>query len=112
MKRTVAVALCLCLFITGCGLSKQIVASSHRGKLAKLEKGMTKEAVKKTMGRPEKTETYKEREFWFYYTAELEIPDVVHGVMTRSDSDYTPLGFFNDMLEGWGRDYYREKKIQ
>ena len=112
MKRIAILLLCLCIFLSGCGLSKQIVSGGNRNQLTRLEKGLTKAEVRAIMGKPYKTELHEGAEYWFYYTAELDAMDIIHGVMTRSEADFTPIGFVNDVVDGWGRRYYNEKRMR
>ena len=57
------------------------------------------------MGNPYKTEFYqvegKPLEFWLYLTEGKNIYD-----HTLRDSNFTPLAFEDNMLTGWGRNYY------
>ncbi len=54
------------------------------------------------MGEPYKTESYqiegKTLEFWLYLTERI---DSIPG-----DSNFTPLAFEDNILAGWGRNYY------
>ncbi len=100
----------LMLFLCGCGTLQQgvlvggFVADTNRNKLDKLEVGMTKEQVKGVMGQPYKREAYGGVEYWLYLTDHPgynQIPD---------DSSYTPIAFVNGKVDGWGRNYYQERK--
>ncbi len=69
-----------------------------------LKIGLSKEEVLSVMDRPYKTESYqvgqKTLEFWLYLTEGKP----VYGSL--GDSNFTPLAFENDVLTGWGRNYY------
>jgi len=110
MKKALILIICFCLLVSGCGIKRGLTSNTNRTNLSKLEVGMTKEEVTKIMKVPFKTETFKGREFWFYYTAELETADLIHGVVYKRKTDFTPIGLINGKVEGWGLDYYKDKK--
>lgn len=103
MKKILGLILCSCLFISGCGVARGITAMTNRDKLDRLEIGMTKEEVKELMGKPYKREAYQEVEYWLYYT-EWQ-PD---GYTT--DDEFTPVAFIDGKVDGWGRNYYQDRK--
>ena len=67
---------------------------------------MTKKEVIDLMGKPSKTEAYeiqgKNLEFWLYLT-EYEFVQY-----STPKFEYAPLAFEDDILKGWGRNYYDE----
>ena len=79
-------------------------AERNRSNMIKLKIGMNKEQVLAVMGNPYKTESYqkddKTLEFWLYL---MEGKSRWHSL---SNSNFTPLAFENDVLTGWGRNYY------
>ncbi len=96
------------LILVGCAGSvyrTQIEAEENRGKLLKLNIGMTKDQVLTIMGQPYKTEMYlydgKPFEFWLYLTEGRVLDDP-----KLTDSNFTPLAFEDGILKGWGRNYY------
>jgi hypothetical protein len=93
----------LVISISGCAGSPVRTAGEaekNRSNMLELKIGMTKEQVLAIMGNPYKTESYqiddKIQEFWLYLTE----PGV------GPDSHFTPLCFENEVLKGWGRNYY------
>lgn len=79
-------------------------AEKNRSNMLKLKIGMTTEQVLPLLGNPYKTESYqvegKPLEFWLYLTERKNI-----GGSLR-DSNFTPLAFEDNILTGWGRNYY------
>jgi len=100
MKKVVVVLL-LVAPLCGCGYMKGMEAASNRGKLHKLEIGMTQDAVMEVMGKPYKREAYESQEVWFYIT-ELQ----ADGYTTLDEM--TPLVFENGTLIGWGSKFVDE----
>ncbi len=80
-------------------------AKENRANMLKLKIGMNKEKVLSIMGTPYKTESYsikdKYTEFWLYMTKGVDNENP-----TPQDSNFTPFAFENDVLSGWGRNYY------
>lgn len=80
-------------------------AEKNRSNMLKLKIGMTTEQVLTLMGNPYKTESYqvegKTLEFCLYLTEGKNIYD-----HTLRDSNFTPLAFEDNILTGWGRNYY------
>jgi len=78
-------------------------AAKTRSRLVELRMGMTKNEVVALMGQPSKIEAYeiqgKNLEFWLYLTR-YDRP------YSAPNPEYTPLAFEEDILEGWGMDYY------
>ena len=66
---------------------------------------MTKNEVIQVMGEPRTTEAYsmegQNTEFWLYLTECITITD-----RSMGDKNFTPLAFENDVLIGWGRNFY------
>ena len=83
-------------------------AETNRAYMLNLKIGMSKSQVLALMGSPYKTESYqiegKNLEFWLYLTEGRGIYD-----RTLRDSNFAPLAFENDVLLGWGRNYYENK---
>ena len=77
-------------------------AKINRVSMLNLKIGMSKTQVFSLMGNPYKSESYqvegKNLEFWLYRT-EIYVEE------NKSDN-FTPLAFENDILIGWGRNYY------
>jgi hypothetical protein len=80
-------------------------AEKNRSNMLTLKIGMTTEQVLALMGNPYKTESYqvegKPLEFWLYLTEGKNIYD-----HTLRDCNFTPLAFEDNILTGWGRNYY------
>lgn len=80
-------------------------AEKNRSNLLKLKIGMSRDQVLALMGNPYKTESYqvegKALEFWLYLTEGKNIYD-----RTLGDSNFTPIAFEDNILTGWGRNYY------
>ena len=98
----------ICLFVavvllSGCGVTRGIVAGTNRSKLNSLEMGMTKDQVLALMGKPYKREAYEGVEYWLYETEWIS-----DGVTT--DEELTPIAFKNGKVDGWGRNYYQDRK--
>ena len=73
--------------------------------LANLRIGMTEEDVLTVMGRPYKSESYvidqKNYDIWFYITE----PTIL-GQSKPSQQNFTPVIFKDNILVGWGNNYY------
>ncbi len=62
LMKTATLILLGLLFISGCGAMKGIEASINRDKMNSLEVGMSKDEVRKIMGKPYKREIYQSQE--------------------------------------------------
>jgi len=97
----------LIISMIGCAgspIRTQWEADKNRSNMLKLKIGMPKEQVLELMGNPYKTESYqlkgKVLEFWLYLTEGVSVG------YKLEDSNFTPLAFENNILTGWGRNYY------
>ena len=76
----------------------------NRENMAKLRVKMTKEEVLEIMGEPIKGEVFCEANVWWYYTRTCW-----NDFMTTRD-ECTPIVFDEDeLVEGWGSTYYRNR---
>lgn len=108
MKKLICIAV-LAMLVSGCGVAKYAVTSNTRSRLNELQIGMTTEQVKSIMGNPYKREAYQGVEYWLYQT-EMHC-DPIYGLEARkTDEDLTPVAFINGKVDGWGRNYYEERK--
>lgn len=84
--------------VCGCGILEINPARMNRANMLNLRIGMSKSQVLSLMGTPYKSEAYqvedKNLEFWLYRTEAM------------TSHDFTPLAFENDILIGWGLNYY------
>lgn len=96
----ITLLLILCMFVSGCGITKSYTAATNRNKLYRLEVGMTKEEVIKIMGRPYRKEVYKGVEYLSYLTE----------WQPGYGDDVTTLAFKGNELKGWGRNYSIKQK--
>ena len=87
------------------GLSTVAAACVDRGQdrtgdILKLQIGMTRDEVLSIMGQPQRREIYDDVEFLIY--------------QTDSGADeawnFTPVGFIDGRVTGWGRVYYERAK--
>lgn len=89
----------LVALLSGCTSIRTI----NKQNIQKLSVGMTKSQVIEIMGEPLKDEVYHQENAWFYYTQRRAADFVI----TRDEC--TPLVFDElDLLQGWGRDFYRK----
>ena len=80
-----------------------MTAVRNRNSLNHIEIGMSRNHVVAIMGNPHKREAYEGIEYLLYRTEHT-----ADGMITNDEM--TPLAFENDILVGWGRNYYRRKK--
>lgn len=107
MRKLLAVLLCMGL--TGCGLAQMAAIKSTRDSLARISLGMTTEQVRQVMGNPYTTETFLSSDskavlVWNYNTG--QVFDPVYGMAQKTE--LTPLVFKNNLLIGWGVNYYEK----
>lgn len=95
----------LLVLMVGCANSPMVTdwrASSNKKAMVNLRPDMSVAEVLKVMGSPDKTEMYrgKDREVVLVY---LYITEGM-GIYRRrwNESNYTPLVFINERLDGWG----------
>jgi len=107
MKKIVSVFFITALLV-GCAggtFRTGLEAETNRKAMLGLNIGMTKTEVIQVMGEPRKTEAYsmegQNTEFWLYLTEGTTIADTSMG-----DKNFTPLAFENEILIGWGRNFY------
>ncbi|MBN1914569.1 MAG: DUF3192 domain-containing protein [Parachlamydiales bacterium] len=98
----------ICFIICGCAgspLATGFEADKNITNMSDLEIGMTQPQVLQIMGKPYKQETkiidHEEYTIWFYIT------EAVGLTQTRYISEnFTPLIFSENVLRGWGYQYY------
>jgi len=95
------IILVLVVCVSGCGLTKALIAPANRYNLSSLQVGMAKEQVIDIMGRPYKKEAHEDNEYFFYITE--------WSVFTgeEEDEELTPLVFKDNKLAGWGKERVR-----
>lgn len=91
--------------LTGCSAHPFRIAwraDENKQTMVGLKPDMTIEQVTKLMGQPDKTEMYrgKNNEVILTYLYITKGVDPISGRM--DESNYTPLIFINDLLNGWG----------
>ena len=101
--------LLLCFILTGCGLVQMASLQSTRNNLSKLNLNMTTEQVRQVMGIPYTTETFLTADkktvlVWNYDTG--QVLDPVYGMVHKTE--LTPLIFKDNLLIGWGSDFYEK----
>ena len=120
MRKTMSKLLFLILAVLSCGLFSGCalvdrdtsILKPHkwgeiyrnRENFAKLKLKMTRDEVRQIMGEPIQGETFCEDHIWWYYTRTCW-----SDFMTTRD-ECTPVVFDeDDLVEGWGASYYRDK---
>lgn len=109
MRRTYILLLWLAL-LTACATR----AERNLERCCNLELGMSREAVVKQMGRPDRTEAYlldgQPRLYLFYQARDLSLAERQRGQRLR-EADYLPLLFVDDRLQGWGASLFNSLRL-
>lgn len=108
--KVAGIILLLCMFIAGCATSPFGVIGREitRGKINKLEMGMTIQEVTSLLGKPYRTETLQGKEkvllVYFYWT------DIKSADGAITDDELTPLVFDDNILIGWGLGFLKDNE--
>jgi hypothetical protein len=108
--KVVGILFVFCMLITGCATTPFGIIGREmtRGKINKLEMGMSRQEVTKLLGKPYRTETLQGADkvlLVYLYWTDIKSAD---GAIT--DDELTPLVFDNNKLIGWGWSFLEDNK--